>query len=240
MELSALFIAVLFICIYLLANKIIPTAKIKRLRWLSFSGGLAVSYVFVYILPSMHREQQSLEQTENQLTMSSELYFIGLIGLLTFFGLQTKLSQLGKTEVKTKQPLLWTQTIFFAFYNLFIVYTVITSHVTGIQALFYAAAVGLHFIAVSHDLWRENQEIYLKYGRFIMVFSIIAGLFIGTFIPLGSLADSLIFAFVSGAMILNVLKNELPSNQEAHFPTFAFGVIAYTSFTITLKFFFEW
>ncbi|WP_227002650.1 hypothetical protein [Salicibibacter kimchii] len=55
---------------------------------LSFSVGIAVSYVFVYVLPSLHEEQQELGEQAEEFVMESELYFFGLIGLLTFYSIK--------------------------------------------------------------------------------------------------------------------------------------------------------
>ncbi|MDT8861939.1 hypothetical protein N0O92_17155 [Alkalihalobacillus sp. MEB130] len=233
---SAYILGVLFIIIHLFANECIPANKIRRRKWLSFSGGLAVSYVFVYVLPSLHREQQLIELYSDNLTMESELYFIGLLGLLLFYGIQKTFHNQSKSHV----PLLWLQIVFFTIYNLLIVYIVMASDVSGIQAVFYGIAIGLHFVAVAHDLWRENPEQYNRVGRYVIASGIILGWILGVYVTLSSFAQALIFAFVSGAMVLNVLKNELPHERQAHFPTFAFGVVFYTTMTIALKFFFEW
>ncbi|MFC0561193.1 hypothetical protein ACFFH4_19790 [Halalkalibacter alkalisediminis] len=79
-----------------------------------------------------------------------------------------------------------------------IVYVVTASNVNGIQALFYGVAVGLHFIAVSHDLWRKNPTLYNVIGRYVITIGIIIGWAMGTLVTLSSFTQSLIFAFISG------------------------------------------
>ncbi|KHF40143.1 hypothetical protein [Halalkalibacter okhensis] len=233
---SAYLLGVLFIIIHLFANHFIPANRIRRRKWLSFSGGLAVSYVFVYILPSMHSEQETVELYIDNLTMESELYFVGLFGLLLFYGIQKTYAK----QSKENRSSFWLQVIFFAIYNMLIVYIVMASNVAGIQSVFYGTAIGLHFIAVAHDLWRENPKQYNLVGRYVIASGIIIGWIIGVFVSLSSFTQAIIFAFISGAMILNVLKHELPNEQHAHFPTFCFGVVFYTIITFALKFFFEW
>ena len=240
MSIDIFVMGLFFVTIHLLANELIPADRIKRLRWLSFSGGLAVSYVFVYVLPSLHREQQQLQDYASTLTMESELYFIGLLGLLLFYGIEKTVSYAHHKGLARINVFFWLQVVFFTFYNMLIAYTVMASEVEGIQALFYGTAIGLHFIAVAHDLWRKDPERYSKVGRYVLASGIFAGWGIGISVQLTSIAQSLIFAFISGAMILNVLKNELPKERDAHFPTFAFAVISYTSVTLALKYFFEW
>ncbi|GAE35048.1 hypothetical protein [Halalkalibacter akibai] len=241
MSLDAFIMGISFILIHLFANKLIPSKRIHRLKWFSFSGGLAVSYVFVYVLPTLHKEQILVKKYGDYFTMESELYFIGLIGVLIFYGIQ-KIVRKAQLNNKTKKArtLFWLQIGFFGIYNMLVAYTVISHDVLGIQAIFYGLAVGLHFVAVAHDLWREYADIYDKVGRYVLALGIIAGWILGVLVTLSPLIESIIFAFISGAMILNVLKYELPPDDEAHFITFAIGVISYTTITMSLKFFFQW
>ncbi|WP_227002649.1 hypothetical protein [Salicibibacter kimchii] len=48
---------------------------------------------------------------------------------------------------------------FFAVYNMLIAFVVISSAVEGLQATFHSTAIGLHFVAVAHDLWREDRIV---------------------------------------------------------------------------------
>ncbi|RXJ02437.1 hypothetical protein DS745_06965 [Anaerobacillus alkaliphilus] len=240
MSLEIVAVGIFFIIIHLLSNELIPADRIKRLRWLSLSGGLAVSYVFVYVLPSLHSEQQKLQDYADTLTMDSELYFIGLLGLLIFYGVEKVVSGTNEKGNEDRLASFWLQTIFFTIYNMLIAYTVVASLIEGFQALFYGIAIGLHFIAVAHDLWRKSPKRYNQIGRYVLASGIFIGWVIGLSTSLSSIAQSMIFAFISGAMILNVLKNELPKERDAHFPTFAFAIVTYTSITIGLNYFFEW
>lgn len=88
MSIDVILMGLAFITIHLLANDLIPAGRDKRLKWFSFSGGLAVSYVFVYVLPTLHKEQIIAKKHGDFFTMESELYFVGLIGLLVFFAIQ--------------------------------------------------------------------------------------------------------------------------------------------------------
>jgi len=239
MSLDAFIMGVSFILIHLFANELIPSGRILRLKWFSFSGGLAVSYVFVYVLPTLHKEQILVKKYGDYFTMESELYFIGLLGLILFYGIQ-KLVRNNQRQVKNAKTLFGLQIIFFGIYNMLVAYTVISHDVLGIQAVFYGLAVGLHFIAVAHDLWMEYEALYNKIGKYVLALGILAGWTLGIGVNLSPLTESIIFAFIAGAMILNVLKYELPPDDEAHFLTFAVGVISYTTITMSLKFFFQW
>ncbi|MBP1970614.1 zinc transporter ZupT [Virgibacillus natechei] len=239
MTIDAVLLVLVYLTVQLLANKIISSSTIGRFKWLSFSGGVAVSYVFVYILPSMHREQEGLSQ-DAALTMESELYVLGLFGLLIFYGVHKAADRASRQYEHGEGPFFWIQMVFFSIYNMLISYIVFASDIEGVQAVFYGLAVGLHFMAVAHDLWREDSQRYESLGRYILAVGIIIGWVVGVFAPLANNTLAIVFAFISGAMILNVLKKEIPNEENAHFPTFLVGSLGYAFITLTLKYFFNW
>jgi hypothetical protein len=229
-------IGILFIGIHFFANALLPSEKLKRIKWFSFSGGLAVSYIFVYLLPTLHKEQTNIEEPYRRLTMESEIYFIGLLGVVVFLGIQIIIRQNYVSHTSS----FWSAISFYAVYNALVSYTVLSFEISGIQAVFYCFAIGLHFVAVAHDMWREFPREYNIYGRYVLAFGIVVGWIFALTTDLRPLFKSIIFAFISGAMIFNVFKHELPSEKETHFPTFAAAVLIYSAITMSLKFFFEW
>ncbi|MCE7794431.1 hypothetical protein K8O68_18785 [Salipaludibacillus sp. CUR1] len=236
---GAFITGLLFIIIHLMTNKILPRSRMKRNKWLSFSAGVAASYVFMYILPALHEEQADFG--EEALTMESELYVFGLIGMLIFFAIQNAASYYRRTEEGKKEgTFFWVQLSFFSIYNMLVAYIVISSEVEGVQAAFYSVAIGMHFVAVAHDLWLKDNKRYNRYGRFVLVLGIIAGWLFGMFLQLTPLALSIVFAFISGAMILNVMRFEVPLAKNTHFPSFAFGSVSYSIVVLLLKFLLEW
>lgn len=242
MSVDSFFIGIFFIIIHLLSNELIPDNRALRKKWFSFSGGLAVSYVFVYVLPSLHKEQIILKGYRDYFAMESELYFVSLLGVIVFYGIQKVVrTEMRKAENPEKAlTLFWLQIAFFALYNMLVSFTVVSHNVSGSQAVFYALAVGLHFIAVAHDLWLEHPEEYNRVGRYVLALGIVAGWVLGAVVHLHPFIEAMIFAFISGAMILNVIKYELLPDEEAHYLTFAIGVIAYTAVTMSMVFFFSW
>ncbi|MBM4761363.1 hypothetical protein [Bacillus sp. B15-48] len=240
MTFEIILIGLFYIIIYLYAYKLIPSNRMKRKMWISFVGGMAAAYVFVYVLPYFHDHQQAIKEEYGRLATQTELYFVGLIGLLIFYGVQKYVEHGRYSKKADKEPRFWVQVIFFAIYNMLISYSIVSTDISGVKAIFYATAIGLHFLVVAHDIWRYNPDLYVTIGRFIMASGVFIGWMMGMWLSISYLIEAIIFAFISGAMILNVLSNELPRHREAHFPTFAFGVILYTSATMVLKLFFEW
>ncbi|MBB5175103.1 hypothetical protein [Texcoconibacillus texcoconensis] len=232
-------ILMIYMATYLFTYQFVPSDKVKRSMWISFVGGMAASYVFVYVLPYLHEYQHSIKEDYGRLATQTELYFIGLIGLIIFYGVQAYAYRSEQAQ-SHQEPAFWVQVIFFTMYNVLISYSIVSTDISEIQALFYASAIGLHFLVVAHDLWRYAPEKYISTGRYMMASGVLIGWVTGMWLQLSDLIEAIIFAFISGAMILNVISNELPKHREAHFPAFTIGVILYTSITMVLKLFFEW
>ncbi|HSJ38354.1 MAG TPA: hypothetical protein VK945_09130 [Planococcus sp. (in: firmicutes)] len=229
-------IGIVFILIHFFASVLVPTEKLKQMKWFSFSGGLAVSYIFVYLLPTLHKQQTNIQEPFRRFTMESEIYFVGLLGVVLFVGIQIIVQQNYISRTST----FWSVITFYALYNALVSYSVLSFEVSAIQALFYCVAIGPHFVAVAHDMWRKFPVEYNKYGRYILGVGIIVGWIVALTTELTPLFKSIIFSLVSGAMIYTVFKHELPSEKETNFPTFLVAVLVYSAITMSLKFFFEW
>lgn len=240
MKLGGIIIGIAYLIVQLFSNKIIASSKLGHNRWMSFSGGIAVSYVFVYVLPSLHKYQEEYGDKAGELTMETELYFVGLIGVIVFFSIHRLAMKAEKTHPSGEGSFFWIQILFFALYNMMIAFIVFGSDIEGVEAVFYGIAVGFHYMAVSHDLWIEDKKRYEKFGRYILAAGIFTGWITGILIPFPSFVLALIFAFISGAMFFNVLKKEIPSEEDANLPAFLIGAVSHTIATLALKYFFEW
>ncbi|PYZ91690.1 hypothetical protein CR194_18870 [Salipaludibacillus keqinensis] len=230
-----------FLIIQVFANHIIRSSSLGKIKWMSLAGGIAVSYIFVYILPSLHHEQDDFGDTALELAMESELYFFGLIGIVVFYTL-SKLAERHRyrSGATIEDSFFFIQTSLFFIYNMLISYIMFAADQTTEQVIFYGVAVGLHFMAVAHDMYRENNKKYRKYGRFMLAGGILCGWLIAEFTPHSSIALSIVFAFISGAIMFNVIKHELPSEGSAHLPTFIISAFTYSTVTLLLKLFFDW
>ena len=79
---ESIIIGIVFILIQLYALTIVERSPIGEQKLLSLSGGVAIAYVFIYILPTLHKKQ---EEFGGSLALDTELYFLGLLGLLVYF-----------------------------------------------------------------------------------------------------------------------------------------------------------
>ena len=161
---------------------------------------------------------------------------MGLIGVVLFVGIQIIIQK----NYISRTTTFWSVISFYALYNALVSYSVLSFEVSAIQAVFYCVAIGPHFVAVAHDMWRKFPVEYNKYGRYVLAVGIVVGWIVALTTELTPLFKSIVFALVSGAMIFTVFTHELPSEKETHFPTFLGAVLIYSVITMSLKFFFEW
>jgi len=233
---ESIIIGIVFIAIQLYALTIVERSPMGEKKILSLSGGVAIAYVFVYILPTLHEEQDKLG---GRLALDTELYFLGLLGLLIYF-VAYAFAETNPAKKLTPQTIYIVQVIFFMVYSFIVSYVVFSSDVERVESLFYGFAVGLHFIGLTYHLGKENRRLHKSIGRYLLAASTLAGATAGMVGPTsGLLVDSMI-AFSSGAMIFNVISKEIPFEKNTHLPTFLISSLVYAIIILLLKGLFNW
>ncbi|MDP5338644.1 MAG: hypothetical protein NWQ28_08735, partial [Nodularia sp. (in: cyanobacteria)] len=107
-------------------------------------------------------------------------------------------------------------------------YLLVHREESGIQSLLlFALAMALHFIVNDHALRKNHQKLYDQMGRWLLAIAIIFCWLIGIDTEINQAVVAVLFAFLAGGIVLNVLKEELPEVTESCFWSFAFGTINY-------------
>ncbi|MBE9212239.1 hypothetical protein IQ247_05860 [Plectonema cf. radiosum LEGE 06105] len=218
-------------------------AKIPRSRWLSGAGGVSVAYVFVHILPELSEHQAVLNQTQQELTsyLENHVYLLALLGLSIFYGLEKMASKSRENQEKagkrdaTTQGVFWVHIASFTFYNALIGYLLTHREEQNTQGLLlYSLAMALHFVVNDFGLRENHKGIYDHIGRWILAAAIIVGWVIGSATQIGETTIAVLFAFLAGGIVLNVLKEELPEERESCFWAFALGAAIYSVLLLAL------
>jgi hypothetical protein len=87
--------------------------------------------------------------------------------------------------------------------------------------------VGLHFVTTDHDLREHHKARYDRTGRWVLAGAVLLGWALGFLGRLPEAGIGLLFAFLAGDVVLNVLKEELPEERESNFGAFALGAGGY-------------
>ncbi|HEY9693044.1 MAG TPA: hypothetical protein V6D15_12605 [Oculatellaceae cyanobacterium] len=235
--------AVALAIVHLYSGKLRFLKSIPRSHWLSLASGASVAYVFVHIFPELRKAQTTVEQVEIEILkfLEHHVYLMGLLGFTVFYGLE----RLAKTSRQlnreagegdaTTASVFWLHIISFALYNIVVGYLLIhREETTIISLLFFFIAMALHFMVNDYGLQEHHKASYKNIGRWILAAAIIIGWAIGTATEISEQAIALLFAFLAGGVILNVLKEELPQEHQSRFWAFAVGAAVYAAFLLTL------
>ncbi|MDY6783143.1 MAG: hypothetical protein SW833_11465 [Cyanobacteriota bacterium] len=226
--------------IHLYCGKLRFLDTLPRSRWLSMASGVSVAYVFVHLLPDLHLRQKAIAETGFLAFLEHHVYLIALFGLAVFYGLERVVresSQRQEEEGKdSPEPgIFWLHITSFSLYNSLIGYLLLHREEPGVQSLvLFFIAMALHFAVNDYGLRQDHKRAYHNQGRWLLATAIIVGWVIGygTIVPDAAIA--VLFAFLAGGIILNVLKEELPEERQSQFWAFATGAGVYSVLLLTL------
>jgi hypothetical protein len=231
-------LAIALALVHLFASRLHFLNAIPRSRWLSFGSGVSVAYVFVHVLPELNRAQETVaDNLEGGVSfLEHHVYMIALLGMTVFYGLErlAKVSRdrnqaLGKGDF-TETKVFWIHITSFFIYNALIGYLLLHREETTIGSLIpFSFAMALHFVVNDYGLRQDHKHTYHKIGRWLLAIAIITGWVIGQGVQIHQNAIALLFAFLAGGIMLNILKEELPKERKSHFWAFALGAAIYAA-----------
>ena len=221
--------------VHLLAGKIRFLHAWPRSAWLSFAGGVSVSYIFVHVFPELEEAQKTISGHGAVAFLEHHAYLLALVGLVLFYGLEHWVSQnRGHSESSDSeihsQPgryMFWLHIGIFALYNALIGYLLVYRESSLYELVLYSLAMAFHFLVNDYGFVVRHREIYLRKGRWILALAVLMGWLLGQWISVEKAATSMLFAFLAGGVILNVLKEELPEERRSRLWPFFLGASIY-------------
>lgn len=234
--------AALLALIHIYAGKLKFLKRTPRSNWLSFGGGVSVAYIFVHVLPDLGEAQENFQsQTQVLSSIEHHIYILSLLGMLAFYGLEraakvSRRQSVHEGEGDVTQPgVFWLHMASFSLYNALIGYLLMHREEVGLWSLiFYVFAMALHFVVNDYSLCEDHKQAYRRKGRWMLSAAVILGWVVGTQTEIYEAATAILFAFLAGGIILNVLKEELPQARESRFWTFALGALGYSGLLLAL------
>lgn len=225
--------ALLFAATFLAGGRVHPFRPLVRDRRsvVSFGAGMSAAYVFVHLLPELSEvRQQFVESVEAPLRFEGmAIYFLALVGFLVFYGLDHLRAHLRESPEAARFGLSFRLHVGgFAAYAGLVSYLLVNSlGETPTDTGLYAVAIAFHFLSVEHALRREYGAAFERSGRFVLAGMSLLGWAVGLLFALPPYALALLVAFLSGAIIMNSLIMELPSEKDGRFLPFVSGGVAY-------------
>lgn len=210
---------------------------IPRSRWLSVAGGVSVAYVFLHVLPELSATEAVLARTSGAglLALEQRAYVVALVGLMSFYGLERLVrSHRRETAPAEETGVFWLHIAAFAAYNVVIGHVLVQEQERDPAGyLLFALALALHVLVVDFGLRQDHSHAYARRARWILVAALLAGWIAGMLLELPEPLVVAVTAFLAGAIILNVMKEELPEERESRFGAFALGAAGYAMLLAT-------
>ena len=223
-----------------------------RSAWLSVAGGVSVAYVFVHFLPELAAGQETLGRAVESLALAERhVYLIALAGLLAFYGLD-RLAKTSRSrrqgapvrdgraeeegaEAGTSPRVFWVHMASFGVYVALVGYLLLHREVmTPASLAFFTVAMALHFVVTDYGLNEDHKGPYRRIGRWVLAVAVLAGWALGAATEVSDVGIAALTAFLGGGVVLNVLKEEVPSERRSRFWAFALGAAGYAALLLTV------
>lgn len=231
--------ALAFCAVHLFVGRLRFLDTEPRSRWLSFAGGVAVAYVFLHILPELGAHGATFQDALGVARGVAEalVYTLSLAGLALFYGIERAVvvSRGGQKrgDGRPGSGIFWTHIA--ASGLLIFIISYLLNHredpTIGGLILFFVALL-LHFVTADFASRADHPEIYDGLGRWALVAATLAGWITGLLAELPQIVIGCLFAFIGGAIMLVILKEELPAERESRFLPFLLGAALYAGLVI--------
>lgn len=225
----------LLIALHLLAPHIRKLPLVPEAATGSFAGGVAVSYVFLHLLPELSEGNVALrevlgEEGEPGPLLGLEVFLVALLGFVIFYGLDRLAHRSRASGQGASVRVFWVHLGSFMVYNGIIAYSLPLNYRTSVWfAVLFTVAMALHFVLVDRGLAEHYGSMFDgKLPRLLLAAALVVGwAFAAAFAPSGSLVVTLMIAFLAGSVLLNVFKEEIPSGSRSSYKWFVTGIALY-------------
>jgi hypothetical protein len=227
------FVALLILAaIHLFANSTQILGWIWKRNFLSFAAGISFAYVFVDLLPELEKGQSVLKRSFGDILpyLDRHTYVIALLGVLFYYGLHTK-------PTTSCNRNFWISLSGYLLFNFFVGASLSDSNNPEIQPLFlFTIAMGMHYFIADHNTNEENGSLYNQKGRWFLVLALFLGYIVGYLISIPDTIVAIAVSFISGGVMLNVLRYELPKREQVGYYFFLMGSLIFTLIILTLSY----
>lgn len=237
--------AVLLAAVHVFSQLLRLLRETPRSRFLSFAGGMSLSWAVLQTLPGLGADQAVLERAAAEEGISflrSHVYLAVLASVLLFYGAErlavTSRRRRTATEgVDQSSPVVfWVHTASFAVLNFLIGYALVGRAGRGLDALLlFGLAMFLKFMVNDHGLYAHHKERYDRTGRWVLALAVLGGWLTGYITQLPQTGPALLRAFIAGGVLFNMLKEELPAERESRAWAFVAGALVYAALLLRLE-----
>ena len=228
-------LALVLASVHVVTPGLVAFEALPRPPVLSFGSGVSVAYVFVHLFPEVDHASDTLSAGDSAfIPFGLPIYAVVLLGFVGFYGLEqfvrrTRAAGQGGPG-DDPDGVFWVHVGSFASYNALL--GSLLAERSGddpVNIALYAAAVGLHFVVNDHGLREHHEGLYHRFGRWLLAGSVVVGGALGLVLHVNAVVLDVLVSVLAGAIVLNVVKEELPGDREARFSAFLAGAVLYTA-----------
>ncbi|MFC3957935.1 hypothetical protein [Halovivax cerinus] len=240
------FLVALLVMVVTLAH-VLPhrlPAAIERRRdsLLSMAGGVSLVYAFVHLFPEADHRRETIEGFDlaGVTLVAEHIYVVAFVGLALFYGLERLAIAAGSVAAGGSDGGRPGISIFaahvggFAVYNAVIGYAIVRGETGTERVLLFAIAMALHLFGNDQAMHEHHPTLYGRYGRFVLAAAVVVGALIGAWNALEPGVYTLLLALLTGGIVFNAIKGELPRARDGRFWAFASGAGAYGTVLLAL------
>ncbi len=227
--------------VHLVAGRLRSLEGVPRSGWLSFAGGVAIAYVFVHLLPDLAEADETLASSEPLAFLERHGYLVALVGLSSFYALESlavrsraiRRDRHGEDVMDIR--VMWLHAGSYGAYNALIGYLVARGgDGTPRELLLFTVAMAVHFLVADVGLRDHHGVHYDGVVRWVLAAALLTGFVAGELTRISEAALALLLAFLAGAVVLNTLKEEVPSERQSRLGPFLGGAAAYAAILVAV------
>lgn len=210
--------------IHLFADKIDCFSFLSKARFLSAGGGIALSYVFIDLLPKLSKSDHIVKTAfaESFPYFERHVYIMALLGFLLFY----IVDRAQKTHHSDDS--FWLSISTYSFFNFLMGYAIVDPNDIESQPLsLFTFAMSLHYFTNDYSLSLAHGSLYKRFGRWVIASFLFIGWITGYFFTLSETAVAILSAFIGGGVIMNVIRHELPEENPNNIGSFITSSILY-------------
>ncbi|ELZ05508.1 hypothetical protein [Natrialba asiatica] len=215
------------------------TTRISRHSILSIAGGISLVYAFLHLFPELDAHRGSLAGVELGIATLTEhhIYILVFVGVALFYGLERIATVVDTLPVASKvgisKPVFWVHIGGFVVYNAFIGYVLVQGQTGTENTVLFAFAMAFHLFGNDEALEQHYQMLYRQRGRWILASAVVVGAVIGAVYTMDDALFTILLGLLTGGVVFNAIKDELPRTRESRFWAFVSGALVYAAILVT-------
>ena len=239
--------ALIFSIINLFSLRIRSYAGENKHRLLSLLSGITAAFVFLDLLPNLQQSNQSLAELSNSefvVVYEDAIFLVVFLGFLLFFSLECIAVSRQKQAAATgdKKQNANTNVYFVHFASLIFLQFIISFSLlfeyqfSVVGGVLFTFAVSLHLLASDNALEETYPSRRGWNGRYFATLIPLLGVVLSIVFPERTLEASVLLAFVSGAILYQSIRSEIPTvNRKSSLALFLLGALFYAAILITYE-----